>query len=257
MPAPRWPSFDGWPRLGEAAALRSGPAAVPPGGGLAPLVLGGPALGAGASAPQAFLGRCHVPPGAFGGRAAAGARCCSVRPPVTLVAQPTALAPPATPSTPRARTRQTANRAAFYAAVEAFPAAEALQAIWQARTAPSTRSMYGATPPLYDRVCAKGRIVCGPLPATPWSCSPGTSRSAGRSRPRPPTGGPSWTSPASVGATFAWTAIDRSASSSAWSGAWLLRSRPRPSPSPSCAGWGLWCPLTWTPTPCWALCAPS
>ena len=82
-----------------------------------------------------------------------------VRPPVVRTARPATLP---SPTTPRASPRLTANRVAFFSAVEAVPATEALRSIRQAHTAASTKVTYRAVVPLYERACAKGHMAPSP-----------------------------------------------------------------------------------------------
>ena len=65
-------------------------------------------------------------------------------------------------TTPRASPRVTANRAAFFSAVDTVPASEALRSIRQAQTAASRKVTYAAAVPLYERACAKGHMLPWP-----------------------------------------------------------------------------------------------
>ena len=91
--------------------------------------------------------------------AAAAAAARPGRPSAKRVARP---APLPSAAAPRASPRVTANCAAFFSAVDAVPAAEALRSIRQAQTAASTKVTYAAAVPLYEGACAKNHMAPWP-----------------------------------------------------------------------------------------------
>ena len=105
--------------------------------------------------------------GVLRGAPVAAAAVASVRPvraPAKNVVRPT---PPFVPPTapcpgPRDSPRVTPERATFFSAVDAVPAAEVLRSMRQAHTAGSTKVTYAAAVPLYEGACTKNHMAPWP-----------------------------------------------------------------------------------------------